>query len=258
MISKLCDESAGEKVDVFSIQKKTNTYGIVITTTMNGRIPHSIARRLARPPPISPFATFSIAHHHPSFHPEFPRRHLSVNSFIPRIFSPSWWSQQLPKGLFKAKPSTTTTARRKWNPAWGYVLLALFVGSQSLNIIALRQEGVVFLRRADARIRTLREIIEKIQEGEWEPDGPEVRKALRLGNQQDDRLWEEILQEVEEEDAKWQAEAQRMRERVEAEEQAKAKFASLSSPTAYAEEKGSQSDQQGPPKKKLSADDYFM
>ncbi|EPS43911.1 hypothetical protein H072_2098 [Dactylellina haptotyla CBS 200.50] len=221
---------------------------------MNGRAAHSILRPLIRPQPTSPFATYSLAH---SLSHEPPRRHLSVNSFIPRVLSPSWWSQNLPKGLFAAKKSAPTV-RRKWNPAWGYVLLALFVGSQSLNIMALRQERTVFMRRSDSRIKTLQEIIQKIQDGEWAPDGEEVRKALRLGKERDDRQWEDVMREIEEEDAKWQAEAQKQRERIEQEEAARAKFTALESPTAYADGKDTSTAAPQRPKKKITADDYFM
>ncbi|KAF3903761.1 hypothetical protein ABW20_dc0102634 [Dactylellina cionopaga] len=225
---------------------------------MNSRATHSIARRLIRSHPISPFATYSLSH---SLHLEPPRRNLSVNSFIPRVLSPSWWSQNLPKSLFKPAKASATVVQRKWNPAWGFILLALFVGSQSLNIIALRGESTVFIRRSDARIKTLQEIIQNIQDGKWEPDGEEVKKALRLGKDaRDDRRWDEVMQEIEEEDAHWQAEAQKQRERIEQEEAAKAKFAALSSPTAYAADSapGADGNATPPKKKKITAEDYFM
>ncbi|KAK6537000.1 hypothetical protein TWF281_001204 [Arthrobotrys megalospora] len=228
---------------------------------MSNRIPHTIARRLIRPQTASPFATYALTH---SLYHESPRRHLSVNSFIPRVFSPTWWSQRLPQGLFKSNiKSSTETVKRKWNPAWGYIFLALFVGSQSLNIMALRQESQVFIRRSDSRIDTLREIIENIQKGEWAADGEEVQRALRLGKpERDDRQWDEVMKEIEEEDSKWQQEAQRQRERIEKQEAARAKFAALASPTAYADSTASKdgTPQTVPsrPKKKITADDYFM
>ncbi|KAK6520685.1 hypothetical protein TWF506_000934 [Arthrobotrys conoides] len=230
---------------------------------MNNRIPQTIARRLIRPQSSSPFATYPLSRSHYLYY-EPPRRHLSVNSFIPRVFSPTWWSQHLPQGLFKSTvKSSKETVKRKWDPAWGYILLALFVGSQSLNIMALRQESQVFIRRSDARIETLREIIENIQQGKWAPDGEEVERALRLGKpERDDRQWEEVMKEIEEEDSKWQQEAQRQRELIEQQEAAKAKFAALASPTAYADPTASEGSASKPvpsrPKKKITADDYFM
>ncbi|KAK6361170.1 hypothetical protein TWF730_004914 [Orbilia blumenaviensis] len=228
---------------------------------MNNRIPHTIFRGLIRPQRASPFATYTLSH---TLYQESPRRYLSVNSFIPRVISPTWWSQHLPQGLFKSTvKSTTETVKRKWNPAWGYVILALFVGSQSLNIMALRQESQVFIRRSDARIDTLREIIENIQNGKWAADGEEVQRALRLGKpERDDRQWDEVMKEIEEEDSRWQQEAQRQRERIEAQEAARSKFAALASPTAYADSTTPQDTTPQTvsprPKKKITADDYFV
>lgn len=37
------------------------------------------------------------------------------------------------------------------------------------------------MRRANAKIDVLKEIIENIQSGKWAADGPEVQRALRLG-----------------------------------------------------------------------------
>ncbi|KAF3937246.1 hypothetical protein ABW19_dt0210043 [Dactylella cylindrospora] len=226
------------------------------TYTMNSRIPHALARRLIRPQSSSPFATYSLAY--PLYHP--PVRNLSVQSFIPRVLSPSWWSQHLPKGVFGSRAKSESLKSRKWNPAWGFVLLALFVGSQSLNIIALRQEMVVFMRRTNARIRALREVVEKIQSGEWEPDGQEVKKALRIGkDSRNDRAWDDVMREIEEEDAAWQAEAQRQREKIEKEEAEKAKFAALASPTAWSQDSSPEpaAAAASPPKKKITADDYY-
>ncbi|KAF3174370.1 hypothetical protein TWF106_009712 [Orbilia oligospora] len=128
--------------------------------------------------------------------------------------------------------------------------------------MALRQESQVFIRRSDARIETLREIIENIQKGKWAPDGEEVERALRLGkSERDDRQWEEVMKEIEEEDSRWQQEAQRRRELIEQQETAKAKFAALASPTAYSEPTASDdtaSKATPRPKKKITADDYFM
>ncbi|KAK6503537.1 hypothetical protein TWF481_008551 [Arthrobotrys musiformis] len=230
---------------------------------MSNRFPQAIVRRLIRPQTTSPFTTYPLSRSHYLYH-EPPRRHLSVNSFIPRVFSPTWWSQHLPQGLFKSTvKSSKETVKRKWDPAWGYIVLALFVGSQSLNIMALRQESQVFIRRSDARIETLREIIENIQKGKWAADGEEVQRALRLGKpERDDRQWEEVMKEIEEEDSRWQQEAQRQRERIEQQEVAKAKFTALESPTAYADsttpEGGASKAAPSRPKKKITADDYFM
>ena len=59
--------------------------------------------------------------------------------------------------------------------------MSLLIGSQAMNTIALRNDRDTFMRRADQRILALKEVINKVKEGEWAPDGPEVNKRLRRG-----------------------------------------------------------------------------
>lgn len=64
-------------------------------------------------------------------------------------------------------------------------------------MIALRREFATFTRRAEVRIGLLREVIEKIQRGE-EVD---VGKALGSGDAERELEWEEVLREIERDDA---------------------------------------------------------
>jgi len=57
----------------------------------------------------------------------------------------------------------------------------------SIQMIALRNEHAAFTRRAEARIGLLKEIIEKIQNGE-EVD---VEGLLGTGDKEREREWEE-------------------------------------------------------------------
>lgn len=69
-----------------------------------------------------------------------------------------------------------------------------------------------------------------------------------------------VMREIEAEDAQWQEETQKLREKIEQEEAAKAKFAVLESPTAWSEmpqAKAAASSSPSPPKKKVTADDYY-
>jgi len=67
-------------------------------------------------------------------------------------------------------------------------------------MIALRNEFAAYSRRADAKIGLLREIIERIQKGE-EVD---VEGLLGTGDKEKEREWEEVLQEIEQEDQAWE------------------------------------------------------
>lgn len=56
--------------------------------------------------------------------------------------------------------------RRDWNPATPYVVLALLVGSQAIQILWLKQERALDTRRAESRIQELREVVQRVQRGE--------------------------------------------------------------------------------------------
>jgi hypothetical protein len=63
-------------------------------------------------------------------------------------------------------------------------------------MIALRRNFATFIRRAEVRIGTLREVVEKLQRGE-EVD---VEKALGTSNVEKEKEWEEVLKEIERND----------------------------------------------------------
>jgi len=67
-------------------------------------------------------------------------------------------------------------------------------------MITLRNESATFTRRADAKISLLKEIIERIKNGE----DVNVEGLLGTGDAQREKEWEEVLQEIEEEDAAWE------------------------------------------------------
>jgi hypothetical protein len=71
----------------------------------------------------------------------------------------------------------------------------------AIQMIALRNEFNAFMRRADAKIDLLREVIERVQNGE-EVD---VEGLLGAGDPTKEKEWEEVLKEIEEEDARWTA-----------------------------------------------------
>ena len=103
---------------------------------------------------------------------------------IPRILQPSFWASMIPKP-FKSLPDNV--ARKEWNPATPYIVLGLLVGSQAIQILWLKQERAHNLRRAEAKIGVLREVIERVQRGE----DVEVEKVLGVGEGGSEREWAE-------------------------------------------------------------------
>ena len=63
----------------------------------------------------------------------------------------------------------------------------MLIGSQGINMIALKNDYTIFSRKADAKIALLKEVIEKIQRGE-EVD---VEKALGTGDEAQEQEWKD-------------------------------------------------------------------
>jgi hypothetical protein len=76
---------------------------------------------------------------------------------------------------------------KEWNPATPYIVLGLLVGSQAIQSLWLKQERAHSLRRAEAKIGVLREVIERVQNGE----DVNVEKVLGTGEQESEREWAE-------------------------------------------------------------------
>jgi hypothetical protein len=114
-------------------------------------------------------------------------------SALQGVSQTSFWKSLIPKPLRKAPASPVKRAKSKeWNPATFFIVIFLLIGSMSIQMIALRNESDAFSRRADAKIGLLKEIIERIQNGE-EVD---VEGLLGTGNAVKEREWEEGMFEA--------------------------------------------------------------
>ncbi|KAI0603201.1 hypothetical protein F4775DRAFT_17814 [Biscogniauxia sp. FL1348] len=115
------------------------------------------------------------------------------------IFSVSFWRSLVPKP-WRSQPGARLRKKKwskEWNPATFYIFMFLFIGSMSINVITLKTEFATFARRADVRIDVLREVVEKLQDGE----DVDVEKALGTRDPEREKAWEEIIKEIEREDA---------------------------------------------------------
>lgn len=63
----------------------------------------------------------------------------------------------------------------------------MLIGSQSINLLLLRNEWQVFSRQADAKIARLKEVIQRVQNGE----DVDVEKELGTGDEVAEREWAE-------------------------------------------------------------------
>ncbi|KAL3445268.1 hypothetical protein BJX65DRAFT_310193 [Aspergillus insuetus] len=134
----------------------------------------------------------------------------------PRITQASVWTSLIPKFLRNRSPasaappvtSSSAPKSKEWNPASFYIIIFILIGSQAIRMIALKNEYKAYTRSTDAKIRLLREVIEKVKAGEV----VDVEKLLGKGDEGVEREWEEVLKEIEQEDSLWH------RRRKEAEE----------------------------------------
>jgi hypothetical protein len=141
-------------------------------------------------------------------------------SNAPNVAQTSFWLSLIPKPLRQSSPRAASKKKarsKEWNPATFFIVIFLLIGSMSIQMIALRNDFAAFSRRADAKIGLLKEIIERVQNGE-EVD---VEVLLGTGDKEREREWEEgkiahakyipssdeypvVLQEIEREDQAWE------------------------------------------------------
>lgn len=70
--------------------------------------------------------------------------------------------------------------------------MALLIGSNAIQMIALKNSRRNYSRKAEARIALLREVIEKVQKGE----DVDVERILGTGDPKQEKEWEEGMAET--------------------------------------------------------------
>lgn len=107
---------------------------------------------------------------------------------LPRVAQPSIWHSIIPKP-FRNKDNLGTAIKsqrsKDWNPATFFIWIFLLIGSNAIQMLALRNEYTTFSRKADAKITLLKEVLDKIRRGE-EVD---VDKVLGTGDEQQEQEW---------------------------------------------------------------------
>lgn len=110
------------------------------------------------------------------------------------VTNASFWKSLVPKPLrrenrVRAQKSSTRRnwLAKEWNPATFYIIIFLMIGSMSIQMISLRKNFEAFMRRSDVRIGLLREVVEKLQNGEQ----VDVEKVLGTGDTEREAEWEE-------------------------------------------------------------------
>ncbi|KAI9167434.1 hypothetical protein HJFPF1_03561 [Paramyrothecium foliicola] len=110
------------------------------------------------------------------------------------IADASFWRSLVPKPLRREKRlSLKGLLSREWNPATFFIIIFLLIGSMSIQMIALRNSFDRYMRQSEVRIGLLREVVEKIQNGEK----VDVEKVLGTGDLKKEADWDEVLQAIE-------------------------------------------------------------
>ncbi|KAI5868070.1 hypothetical protein GGS23DRAFT_9967 [Durotheca rogersii] len=136
-------------------------------------------------------------------HPAHPGQRQLIRhvSFVPRVAELSFWKSLVPKPFRRWEQPGSSRSREKpktkeWNPATFFIVIFLFIGSMSIQMIALKREFDAFMRRSEVRIGLLREVVEKLQKGE----AVDVEKVLGTGDAAKEMEWGQVLRELERDD----------------------------------------------------------
>ncbi|KAF1353593.1 hypothetical protein BDV97DRAFT_292030 [Delphinella strobiligena] len=154
-----------------------------------------------------------------------PKRHFAKasvlyadTSTVPRVASSSFWHSLIPKAFRRPDDPVSVAERRRakaakskdWNPATFFIAMAILIGSNAIQSIALRNERLKFTRRTDAKIALLRETIERVRSGE----DVDVEKVLGTGEPEKEQAWEEVMREIESDDALWPTKKRKREQRA--------------------------------------------
>ncbi|KAF2721853.1 hypothetical protein K431DRAFT_202829, partial [Polychaeton citri CBS 116435] len=137
---------------------------------------------------------------------------------LPRVAQASTWKLMIPRAFRKTDSPLEALERKKvkaqrskgWNPATVFIVLGLVVGSNAINIIKLRKDTLNFSRQTDARLHLLREVVERVKNGE----DVDVEKELGSGDPTQEKEWEQMMNEIEETNMLAEAKKRRDAKRV--------------------------------------------
>lgn len=155
------------------------------------------------------------------------RLHLAEESRLPHVASPSFWKSLIPRP-FRRPADATEAAQRAIRRDAGaeerrtgiiFLVLGILVGSNAINIIAVRREMLNFTRQTDAKLELLREVVQRVKNGE----DVDVRRALGTGDPEQEKEWEQVMKELEETDMLQEGRKKREAKRVQKAEERRLK-----------------------------------
>lgn len=118
------------------------------------------------------------------------RLRSSAAESMPKIAQASTWTSIIPRFLRNRSLPTDTSVRPKskeWNPATFYIVIFTLIGSQAIQMLVLRKDFENYTRRAEAKLRLLTEVIQRVKNGE----NVDVERLLGTNDETKEREWEE-------------------------------------------------------------------
>ncbi|KAG6012485.1 hypothetical protein E4U43_007780 [Claviceps pusilla] len=111
------------------------------------------------------------------------------------ITDAGFWRSLIPKPFRKEnRPKSSGTGAKEWNPATFFIVMFLFIGSMSIQMIALRKQSERYDRQSTVRMGQLREALRRLEGGH----AVDVEKILgRADAVQRDSDWEEMWKALE-------------------------------------------------------------
>ena len=99
-----------------------------------------------------------------------------------------FWKSLIPKPLRRGKrKGLKSKATKEWNPATFFIVMFLFIGSMSIQMIALRNQTERYVRQSSVRLGQLRDALKKMRRGE----AVDVEKLLSAAEAPKEADWEE-------------------------------------------------------------------
>lgn len=120
---------------------------------------------------------------------------VETTQAVPRVATSSFWHSLVPKAFRQPNDPVSIAERRRaksakskdWNPATFFIAMAVLIGSNAIQSIALRNERLSFTRKTEAKLALLKETIDRVRKGE----DVNVEKILGTGDPEKERDWEE-------------------------------------------------------------------
>ncbi|KAK4508313.1 hypothetical protein PRZ48_002051 [Zasmidium cellare] len=154
-------------------------------------------------------------------------RSYADGSRLPRVANPSFWASLVPSFLRRSKDAHTAEERARRRDAGAderrtgiaFLIMGILVGSNAINITSIRRDMLNFTRQTDAKLETLREVVQRVKNGE----DIDVKKALGTGDPDQEKEWEQVIQELQNTDMLWEGRKKRDAKRAEKAEERRLK-----------------------------------